>query len=165
MIKGKSMATKEIQFAQLIWQVRRLFQRLASESNDLIAAYGITASQRAVLEFLDHNEPETLANMARAHDVSRQHIQQTVNDLLEKKLVESIENPAHKRSFLVQRTKAGGELFDSIKQIEKDLFKKMVKQFDAKAIEISLETLNQLNSFLHSDKWLEMKQQYTDKEN
>ena len=117
--------------AQLIWQIRRLFQKLTSESNEFLTIYGITASQRAVLEFLDHKDPETLANMARAHDVSRQHIQQIVNDLLEKQLVTTIENPAHKRSFLVQRTDKGNQLFADIKKTENALFAGIVKNFDS----------------------------------
>jgi DNA-binding MarR family transcriptional regulator len=157
------MASKEIKMAQLIWQIRRLFQKLSSESNEFLTIYGITASQRAVLEFLDHKDPETLANMARAHDVSRQHIQQIVNDLLEKQLVITIENPAHKRSFLVQRTDKGNRLFADIKKMEHALFARMVKEFDSKDIQTSLDTLKKFNQLLQSDTWMSLKQQFIKK--
>lgn len=157
------MVSKEIEFAQLLWQVRRLFQRMATESNDLLAGFGITAGQRAVLEFLDHQEPETLANMARAHDVSRQNIQQMVNELLEKKLVETVDNPRHKRSFLVRQSGAGRALFGEIKRIETELFRKVVKQFSSAQIKTSLETLSSFNKFLQSQQWLLIKQHYLEK--
>lgn len=158
------MATSEMQIAQLIWQVRRLFQRMASESNDLLTCYGITASQRAVLQFLDHNEPETLVNMARAHDVSRQHIQQIANELLAKGLVETVENPHHKRSFLLQRTKAGNALFNEIKRTETELFARIAEQFDNAAVQTTVSTLLQLNDYLHSENWLDIKRRYTQEE-
>jgi DNA-binding MarR family transcriptional regulator len=158
------MASKEIKMAQLIWQIRRLFQKLTSESNEFLSVYGITASQRAVLEFLDHKDPETLANMARAHDVSRQHIQQIVNDLLEKQLVTTIENPAHKRSFLVQRTDKGDRLFADLKKTENVLFTKIVKEFNSKDIQTCLDTLKKFNELLQSDTWVSLKQQFINQE-
>jgi DNA-binding MarR family transcriptional regulator len=158
------MQTKETKIAQLIWQTRRLFQRLASESNDLLAAYDMTASQRAVLEFLSHNEPETLANIARAHDVSRQHVQQIVNELLDKQLVRTIENPAHKRSFLVQRTDKGGQLFANIKSMENALFTKIARKFTGKDLQTCIDTLKSFNTLLQSQDWLELKQQALEKE-
>jgi len=158
------MPTEDIQIAQLIWQTRRLFQRLASESNDLLTVYNITASQRAVLEFLDRDEPETLANIARAHDVSRQHIQQTFNDLQDKKLVETQENPEHKRSFLVKRTVKGKELFLKIKKSESKLIAEIAKSFNSKAVQTTVETLTEMNSLLHSEEWLEIKLKQVNKE-
>jgi len=158
------MVKKEIQMAQFIWKIRRSFQRLASESNELLMADDINASHRAVLQFLDHNELETVANMARAHDVRRQHIQQIVNDLLEKKLVKTFENPSHKRSFLVKRTKAGDILFNKIKNTESTLFKEMVKEFNSEALQTAIETLTQLNDYLHSENWRLTKQKFIKKE-
>ena len=152
----------EFLFAQLIWQVRRLFQRLTSESNEFLEGYGINASQRAVLEFLDHNQPETLANMARAHDVSRQHMQQIVNDLLEKGLVQAVDNPNHKRSFLVQRTESGDALFRQIKRVETTLFKAMMKEFDSDAIATCVDTLKRFHEYLHADTWAQLKRDHID---
>lgn len=158
------MANKEIKIEQLIWFVRRLFQRLASESNDLLSIYDMTAAQRAVLEFLQYKEPETLVNIAREHDVSRQHIQQIVNDLLGRQLVESIENPAHKRSFLVQRTEAGRQMFMQIKHTETTLISNIMQEFDSKDVQTSINTLKKFNELLQSDKWLKLKQQITNQE-
>jgi len=155
------VATKEIQIAQLVWQTRRLFQRMASESNDLLSKFGINASHRAVLQFLDHKEPETLANMARAQDVSRQHIQQIVNELLAQGLVESIENPDHKRSFLVRRTNSGETLFANIAEMESVLFKTIGKEFSRTDLHTAVETLKTFNSYLHSTAWSDVKKNYS----
>ena len=151
------MATKEIHLAQLIWQTRRLFQRVSNESNDLLNTFGITASQRAVLQLLDHDDAETLSNMARAQEVSRQHIQQTVNELLEKDLVETIANPKHKRSFLVRHSKVGDKLFLQIKKAESALFKEMASEFKLDALKTSINTLTQMNTHLQSENWIKTK--------
>ena len=147
------MAEKELQIAQLIWQTRQLFPGLAADSNELLDNFGINASHRAVLQFLDHNDVETVANMARARDMSRQHIQQVVNDLLEKKLVETLDNPGHKRSFLVKRTKAGDALFKQVKKIESRLFREIAKEFDSEALQASVNTLLKMNKYFQSDVW------------
>ena len=100
---------------QLIWQTRRLFQRLRATSDELLDATGINSSQRAVLEFLHGQPPQTVPAIARERTVSRQHIQTVVNDLLELGLVEAIDNPSHKRSPLIRTTAAGEALFASIR--------------------------------------------------
>jgi len=46
---------------------------------------------RAVLEGLDRSGPRTVPAMARARLVTRQHIQTILNELLERKLVETQE--------------------------------------------------------------------------
>lgn len=154
------MATKDIQLAQMIWQIRRLFQRMSSESNELLSKYALSASQRAVLEFLDHQEPDTLVNLARAHDVSRQHIQQVIKELMQMNLVESIDNPQHKRSFLIQTTSQGRKVFAQIKNSETSLFKSISQQFTQEEIQSTLSTLKQFNDFLHSDDWEKLKRQH-----
>lgn len=155
------MQAEAVELAKLIWQVRRLFQKLASESNELLVQFDLTVSQRAVLEFLDHNDAETLSNMARAHDVSRQNIQQLINELLRKGLVETVENPAHKRSFLVRRSKAGKLLFDKIRKIELKLFQSIISELNPQQVTRCNQTLDLFNQLLNSEKWQQQKQKLT----
>ena len=139
--KEQRISEKELQIAQLIWQTRQLLPGLTADSSELLESFGINASHRAVLQFLDHKDVETVANMARARNVSRQHIQQVVNDLLEKKLVETLDNPKHKRSLLVKRTEAGDVLFKQVKKIESRLFREIAKAFDGVDLQTSVSTL------------------------
>jgi DNA-binding MarR family transcriptional regulator len=136
---------------EVIWETRRLFQSLALKSNELLQPQGINASMRAVLEFLDREEPQTVPQMAKARDVSRQHIQKIVNELLKEKLVEIIQNPAHKRSSLIQRTKQGKKCFNELKQREEQLFKEMARSFSDKDLHSTALTLRSLRDFLNSD--------------
>ena len=54
-----------------------------------------------------NNEAQTVPSLARARNVSRQHIQKVVDTLVEDGLATLVENPSHKRSKLVTATKAG----------------------------------------------------------
>jgi len=138
---------------QLIWQTRRLFQRLRAVSDELLDATGINSSQRAVLEFLSGQQPQTVPAIAREKTVSRQHIQTVVNDLLDLGLAETIDNPSHKRSPLIRTTAAGEALFDSIRSNEQALLAAMAKRFSSQDLQVALATLESLDGLLASDDW------------
>jgi DNA-binding MarR family transcriptional regulator len=142
--------------AKLIWLIRRLFQRLSADSNAILTAYQLNASQRAVLEFLHKQEPDTLSNIAREHDVSRQHIQQIVNDLISKELVEVSDNPAHKRSFLINRSAKGRRLFSEIQDKEQKLFQFLAHAMNGNDLKASLNTLHELHELLQSEQWQQL---------
>jgi len=57
----------------------------------------LSAARRGVLRSLARLGPQTVPQMAGARPVSRQHIQTIVNALAADGLVETIDNPAHKR--------------------------------------------------------------------
>lgn len=74
---------------------------------ELDAAQGLSVGVRAVLDLLRENGPMTVPQMGRAQSLSRQFVQRMVNDAAERKLVESIPNPAHQRSSLIRLTDGG----------------------------------------------------------
>ena len=94
---------------QLINEVRLLYQSLVQFGDVIHAGSNISMGMRAVLEYLDRNGDATVPQVARARRVSRQRIQTLVNPLLERGLVESISNPASKRSPLITLTKTGAK--------------------------------------------------------
>jgi DNA-binding MarR family transcriptional regulator len=100
---------------QITWQVRRLFRAMATTANAYLEPLGITAADRAILEFLFPDGALTVPEIARRFNVSRQHVQVTVNGLLERGFVTQKENPAHKRSSLIVLTGAGNRLFLKIR--------------------------------------------------
>ncbi len=144
------MDTKQIY--ELIWCTRRLFQQLRATSDELLEGTGINSSQRAVLEFLSKHQAQTVSNMARERDVSRQHIQLIVNTLLELKLVEALDNPAHKRSPLISITEKGDRLFAEIILNEAKILDAMANQFSGKNISTSIRTLKAMRDYLSSRK-------------
>jgi len=91
-----------------------LFRALAEKSGENLQSFGITAAERAVMEFLYPEEHLSVPEIAERYQVSRQHVQTTVNPLLQKKLLRSSSNPRHKRSPLISLTGNGRRLFDSV---------------------------------------------------
>jgi DNA-binding MarR family transcriptional regulator len=66
--------------------------------------------QRGVLVDLERIGPQTVAGMARTRGVSRQHIQVLVDGFRARGLVETADNPVHRRSKLVALTHDGRAL-------------------------------------------------------
>jgi len=147
------METKPENIYELVWCTRRLFQQLRVTSDELLKGTGINASQRAVLEFLDQHQPQTVSSMARERTVSRQHIQTLVNDLLTLKLVKAQENPAHKRSPLISITEQGKKLFKKITRAEAKVLDSMADEFSGKSISTSIRTIKAINDYLQSEQW------------
>jgi DNA-binding MarR family transcriptional regulator len=138
---------------QLIWQTRRLFQRLRTISEELLDGSGINTSQRAVLEFLYQEKPQTVPQIAQEKSVSRQHIQTVVNELLKYELIESSENPAHKRSSLIELTSRGEDVFQSIQKREADFLKAMSKEFSREELTTTVNMLQAIDKYLVSENW------------
>ena len=140
---------------EVIWRTRRLFQRLRAAGDELHEDLGITTSQRAVLEFLSLQQPQTVPQMARERTVSRQHIQMIVNKLLERGWVECIVNPAHTRSSLIRMTSAGTQLFGVIRRREAKFLAVIEKQLAKKNLLVTAQTLQTIDEYFQSQQWRE----------
>jgi DNA-binding MarR family transcriptional regulator len=138
---------------QVIWQVRRLFQRLRDMSEELLTGTGINTSQRALLEFLHRQQPQTVPQIAREKSVSRQHIQSVANELLALKLISSTQNPDHKRSHHLRLTAKGKSLFETIRKKETVLIKHMEKVFWQEGLTTTIDTLRSIDGYLASGDW------------
>ena len=128
----------------LINEVRLLYNRLVEIVEELHSDTGITAPQRAVLEYLHHNGAATVPAMARARNVTRQHIQTIINDLHESRLVSPEPNPAHQRSPLFTLTDAGSATIGAIVSRESEYLKARlgdVAEEDVRAATRTLTTL------------------------
>lgn len=111
---------------EIVWLVRRLFRAFAQKSEEMLRERDISAADRAVMEFLYPDQALSVPEIARMYQVSRQHVQVTINSLVDKDLIAASENPRHKRSPLMVLTKHGRELFASVLREDKravdDLF-------------------------------------------
>jgi DNA-binding MarR family transcriptional regulator len=105
-------------FEALAREVRRLFHQLRASAEELHASGTLTVPQRAVLESLYRDGPQTVPALARARPVSRQHIQVLVNRLAELKLVRARGNPAHRRSPLIELSPEGRRHFEAMRRRE-----------------------------------------------
>jgi DNA-binding MarR family transcriptional regulator len=104
---------------RVTWLIRRLFRAMGQRATEQLSDRGLTAADRAVLEFLSAVDALTVPEIAARYQVSRQHIQVTVNALIAKGLLTTRKNPQHKRSLLVTLTARGRRLFASI--LDEDL--------------------------------------------
>ncbi len=129
---------------QIVWLTRRLFRAMAQKSNDSLQDMDITVADRAVLEFLHPDEELSVPEIAQRYQVSRQHVQVTVNGLLESGNLVTKSNPRHKRSPLIALTSKGRALFGKIKKRDTITVEQMfsrVPEKDRRVTQKTLETL------------------------
>jgi DNA-binding MarR family transcriptional regulator len=84
-----------------------LYRRVQRKVEEGEAIEGLSVGVRAVLDLLHKHGPMTVPQMGRAQAISRQFVQRMVNDAAARGLVESIPNPAHRRSSLIRLTDEG----------------------------------------------------------
>ena len=109
----------------LFEQVRLLFHTLKHWSESLAEASEVSSAMRGVLERLLLDGPAPVPSIARARGVTRQHVQQQVDALLEGGLVERRENPAHRRSARIALTDAGRALIQTMRAAELDALSRL----------------------------------------
>ena len=128
----------------IVWRVRRLFRAMTESSNTLLADFDLSACDRAVLEFLYPDEILSVPEIAERYQVSRQHIQVTINALTDARLLRAQPNPRHRRSPLFELTAAGKQLFRKVRGRETRLLKKLFADIGQKEQTVTAETLSKL---------------------
>lgn len=114
---------------------------MASAANLYLADSELSAADRAVMEFLYPNIELSVPDIARRYDVSRQHVQVTVNALVAKGLLRSVENPKHKRSRLIRLSALGRDCFDEIRRNESEIVERLFVDVSDDALRTTRETL------------------------
>jgi len=138
---------------QIVWLIRRLFRALGQASDELLGPRGFSAADRAVMEFLYPDQALSVPEIARRYSVSRQHVQVTVNPLIKKGLVTTLENPRHKRSPLLQLSKRGRSVFASILERDRQAIDALFKNVRAKDAHITRTSLQSLLEQLEEETW------------
>ncbi len=105
----------------------------------------------AIFELLYPDDCLTVPELARRYNVSRQHIQVTVNLLLESGLVEQRANPAHKRSQRIAPTAAGRRLFDQIRRKDRRAIEALFADVSATGLKHTRATLEKLLKQLETE--------------
>lgn len=129
---------------QIVWLVRRLFRALGQRSNEMLAELGISAADRAVMEFLYPDKQLSVPEIAEQYKVSRQHIQVTVNSLQDAGLVVTTDNPRHKRSPLILLNGKGRKLFGSIIKKDEQVVDLLFSGISADDVQATRQTLQSL---------------------
>ncbi|MES0810845.1 MarR family winged helix-turn-helix transcriptional regulator [Roseibium sp. SCPC15] len=138
---GAGMKSEDL--VELMREVRKTFRLLAGISDTMLEGRGLTASLRAILEFIADNGPSTVPQMAAAKSMKRQSIQAFVDRLLVMGLVETAPNPAHKRSVLIALTEKGAAEFRSIRTEETLLLEQVAARWAGGDAELASQTLKE----------------------
>jgi DNA-binding MarR family transcriptional regulator len=142
---------RETDAYQITWLTRRLFRAMADKADSYLKPLGITAADRAVLEFLFPDKMLTVPEIAQRYNVSRQHVQATVNPLLESGLLKQRQNPAHKRSPHILLTSKGRALFDRIRKKDQRAIEELFADVPATGQQQTRITLAKLLKRLESE--------------
>jgi DNA-binding MarR family transcriptional regulator len=126
------------------WIIRRLFRAMAERADSYLQDSGITAADRAVMEFLHPDGALTVPDIAGRYQVSRQHVQVTANRLLEEGLLISSGNPRHKRSPLLRLSELGSNTFEEIRRNENELIEELFSDIEIADIATTKRTLETL---------------------
>lgn len=129
---------------KVTWLIRRLFRAMAEQADGYLRVSGLTAADRAVMEFLYPDAELTVPHIARRYQVSRQHVQVTVNRLLEEGLLRTHDNPQHKRSPLLRLSELGRDTFAEIRQNEDALLDEIYADIEIADIATTRRTLESL---------------------
>ncbi|MEX0346465.1 MAG: MarR family winged helix-turn-helix transcriptional regulator [Rhizobiaceae bacterium] len=134
---------------RLIVEIRGAFHDLAEFSSAANADLAITAAMRAVMEYLDGNGAEAVPNIARAKNVSRQHIQQLADALVETGLAKWKDNPRHKRSALLTLTAEGKKRFAEIRRREARALAEIAAKLDETDIQTASDAVSALRAVVN----------------
>ena len=125
-----------------------LFHRLRAAAEAIHGEGESSAARRGVLRGLARGGPQTVPQMASARPVSRQHIQTIVDALAADGLVETVANPAHKRSMLVRLTPAGRAAVREIAEREATFMRTLDLGLPAAEIDRAVRVMRALRSRL-----------------
>ncbi len=135
------MGARPATLTTIIDEVRRCFWILKTVSDEMIADLGLTASTRAILQYLQDNGPQTVPKIASDKSVKRQSIQALVDQLLGDGRVETRPNPAHQRSQLIALTPAGEAVFKEVLRREQEILSGLGEKLDRSGMEAIAENI------------------------
>ncbi|MEU2084826.1 MarR family winged helix-turn-helix transcriptional regulator [Streptomyces albus] len=104
--------------AQVFSLVGPLYRRAHRKVEVTAPVEGLSVGVRAVLDLLREHGPMTVPRMGRAQALSRQFVQRMVNDAAAQGLVETVPNPAHRRSPLIRLTDTGSAALSALLERE-----------------------------------------------
>lgn len=133
---------------RLIAEIRKAFNDLKAYSDSSNGDLDITAAMRAVMETLDGQGPMPVPEIARTKNVTRQHIQQLADALVEAGLARFVANPAHKSSRLLTLTRMGMDAFADIRQREAVALKNIARALDGDDLTTTIATIGHLREKL-----------------
>ncbi|MFE3095232.1 MarR family winged helix-turn-helix transcriptional regulator [Streptomyces sp. NPDC059248] len=121
-----------------------LYRRVLRTVERTAPAGGPSAGVRAVLDLLLRQGPLSVPRMARSQALSRQFVQRMVNEAMAERWVESVSNPAHRRSPLIRLTAAGRTALTEVTDREKEFLRRAGGELTGAEIDACAKVLGRL---------------------
>lgn len=128
--------------------IRRLCRVMGHNAGGHLEGLGVSAAERAVMEHLYPEAQLSVPEIARRYRVSRQHVQVTVNSLVDKGLAAGLENPGHKRSPLMALTDPGRRVFRTVLERDRTATEKLFENVPSEDRRRAREVLDKLDDYL-----------------
>lgn len=147
---GDDLSAEELadRLSEVFDLVGPLYRRAQRKVEQDISSEGLSVGVRAVLTMLHHREPMTVPQIGRAQALSRQFVQRMVNEAAARRLVESVPNPAHKRSSLIRLTHEGRAAVTAVIDRERVMLSQAVGDLTDAEINNCIRVLSRLLWFL-----------------
>ncbi|MEU7183635.1 MarR family winged helix-turn-helix transcriptional regulator [Streptomyces celluloflavus] len=147
------LASEELtdRLAEVFDLVGPLYRRTHRRVEQDVAVQGLLVGVRAVLSMLREHGPMTVPQMGRAQALSRQFVQRMVNDAAARDLVESIPNPAHKRSSLIRLTEQGRAAITTVTDRERAVLRQVGGDVTDSEVDACLRVLSRLLEIMGTD--------------
>ncbi|MDO5602086.1 MAG: MarR family transcriptional regulator [Oscillospiraceae bacterium] len=127
---------------QALLAARRLKRAYAKEFEGLCAREGLTAPQVDILLFLGNNPGhDTARDIVELRGLAKSYVSKSIEELIEKNLLEGLRKEADRRQIHLRLTKAAGPLLRDAQRIQRDFFERMYQGF-------SKEEKTQMEAFL-----------------
>lgn len=152
-------AAQQDSFNQLINENALLFYRLKMVAEEVHHQGEMSGAKRALLRLLEESGAQTVPNISRARNVTRQHMQALVNELAGEGLVEFADNPAHKRSPLVQVTAAGRRFVTSMNRREAKIHQAMALPVSESELRAAARVLKKVRASFENEAWRKLLKQ------
>lgn len=148
----RGLASEELtdRLTEVFDLVGPLYRRTQRKVEQDVSVEGLSVGVRAVLNLLGAHGPMTVPQMGREQALSRQFVQRMVNDAAARDLVESVPNPAHKRSSLIRLTEQGQTAITAVIDRERAVLRQVGGDLTGTEVDACLRVLSRLLELMGS---------------
>ncbi|HBZ68317.1 MAG TPA: MarR family transcriptional regulator [Deltaproteobacteria bacterium] len=114
---------------ELLLELAYTFFRLRAEADRRARRVGQSTGRLGILRTLAEEGPRTVAQIARSRPVARQGVQRLADALADEGLLESIDNPDHRRSKLLRLTSRGRKAYQALLRGQQSFAQELARGF------------------------------------
>src|SRR5262245_58751969 len=146
--KAATSSANPEELLALFWELSFTYLRLNSAVQRWIGLGGESPGKISLMRSLETDGPQSVVQMARNRGVARQGVQQLADQLCADGLIESLENPAHKRAKLMRITPKGQKTLRRNLDEQAAFAKAVAADLEANQIPVAVNVLGRLRERL-----------------